>query len=54
MSEVETSKKVAKKRSVHDVNEHFEPLFDAISTNTMVLQLPVNRSYPPVNHELTE
>jgi hypothetical protein len=40
MSEAETRKKGAKKRNLHQVNEHFEPLFDAVSASAIVLQQP--------------
>lgn len=40
MSAAETRKKEAKKRSLHKVNEHFEPLFDAVSASAIVLQQP--------------
>ncbi len=40
MSEAETRKKGAKKRSLQVVNEHFEPLFDAVSTSAIVFQPP--------------
>jgi len=38
MSATETRKKEAKKRSLHKVNEHFEPLFDAVSASAIILQ----------------
>jgi hypothetical protein len=41
MSEAETRKKGVKKRSLHTVNEHFEPLFDAVSASAIVFQQPV-------------
>jgi hypothetical protein len=42
MSEAEIREKEANKRSLHRVNEHFEPLFDAVSASAIVLQQPAN------------
>jgi hypothetical protein len=41
MSEAETRKKGAIKWSLHKVNEHFEPLFDAVWTSAIAFQQPV-------------
>jgi hypothetical protein len=42
MSKAETRKKGAKKRSLHRVNEHFEPFFDAVSASAIVFQPPAS------------
>jgi hypothetical protein len=39
-SEAETRKNEEKKRSLLEVNEHFEPNFDAVSARTVILQQP--------------
>ncbi len=43
MSEAETRKKGARKRNLHRVNEHLEPLFDAVSASVIVLQQPASQ-----------
>jgi hypothetical protein len=42
-SEAEDRKNEAKKRSLHGVNEHFEPNFDDASASAVVFQRAVNR-----------
>lgn len=34
----------AKKRSLHEVNEHFEPYFDAVSASAVVFQQPARHN----------
>ncbi|MCB2181472.1 MAG: hypothetical protein KQH63_05575 [Desulfobulbaceae bacterium] len=49
-SEAETRKNEAKKRSLHGVNEHFEPNFDAVSASAVVFQQPAKgHEYETVN-----
>ena len=40
MSAVKTRQKLAKKRSLHAVNEHFEPIFNPELTSVIVFQPP--------------
>ena len=37
MSEGETRQKLTKKRSLHVVNEHFELIFNAVSSSAIVI-----------------
>jgi hypothetical protein len=41
MSSAKTRQKLAQKRSLPDVNEHFKPIFNAVSASGIVFQNPV-------------
>ncbi|MCB2183793.1 MAG: hypothetical protein KQH63_17325 [Desulfobulbaceae bacterium] len=54
-SEAETWKNEAKKRSLHGVNEHFEPNFDAVSASAVVFNNLLKNIQPlPTFAELVE